>query len=31
VYEVFQGLDPETRNGILAKLAQKILTQTFTI
>jgi hypothetical protein len=31
VYEVFQGLDPETRNGIIAKLAQKILTQTFTI
>jgi diphthamide biosynthesis protein 4 len=31
VYEVFQGLDAETRSNILARLAQKILTQTFTI
>lgn len=31
VYEVFQTLDPDTRNGILAKLAQRILSQTFTI
>jgi outer membrane lipoprotein SlyB len=27
VYEVFQGLDPETRSAVLAKLAQKILVQ----
>ena len=31
VYDVFQSLDPETRNSILAQLAQKILAQTFTI
>ena len=31
VYEVFQGLDPETRNSILAKLAQSILSQTLAI
>jgi hypothetical protein len=31
VYEVFQTLDPETRSNILARLAQKILSQTFTI
>ena len=31
VYEVFQTLDPETRSGILAKLAQRILSQSFTI
>jgi hypothetical protein len=31
VYEVFQGLDPETRSSILAKLAQRILAQAFTI
>ena len=29
VYEVYQGLDPETRSAILARLAQRILTQTF--
>jgi hypothetical protein len=31
VYEVFQGLDPETRNAILAQLAQRILAQTLAI
>lgn len=31
VYEVFQTLDPETRSNILARLAQKILSQTFAI
>jgi hypothetical protein len=31
VYEVFQELDPEIRSGILAKLAQRIIAQTFTI
>jgi hypothetical protein len=29
VYEVFQGLDADTRSAILARLAQKILAQTF--
>ena len=29
VYEVYQGLDPETRSAILARLAQKVLAQTF--
>jgi hypothetical protein len=31
VYEVFQTLDPDTRASVLAKLAQRILTQTFPI
>lgn len=29
VYEVFQGLDPETRNNILTQLAAKVLAGAF--
>jgi len=31
VYEVFQGMDPESRSRILARLAHQILSQTLTI